>query len=532
LQAEHLSFPLQAQSEGRVSNLELAAKFKVNFVYHRPIHVIDYSHQPSNELESAVDKLLKSAQLRDEDIAGTEALKMAHLSVEEVEARRAELRMMRELAFRADKKAKRMAKIKSKAYRRIRKKQRERLGADEGDEEDEEEDAEARLKAETERARERATLRHKNTGKWAKAMQGREGLDVDQRQAIGEMLERGEKLRRRIQGEVSGDESEESDSDDGEQDVETIKQGAFEELATLNTSENAASLDLKSKSVFNMKFMRDAAARQTREADAEADDFVKEMGGERGSDAEDDASGEAESTEGPSVQRVGGRVSYHPGISISTVSSKPLGSRVSEASSVTLQSADLVQDDLKASDLVSSPTISIAAEASNPWLVASSSSGPSRKRSEVVVQKGSDVIAKSTNKLKKRAAKGELEQERVRDDAVLEIDASKVLTVVEPVSAPATEREPRGKKKTKNANVTMQPPVVVAADAGADADESDGHSEVDEQENAMEKKRQGAKGRSVAAFKQRELVSLAFAGDNVVQVCNLSSNCNRIRAGY
>jgi U3 small nucleolar RNA-associated protein 14 len=470
-----------------------------------------------------VDQLLKAAQLRDEDIAGTEALKMAHLSVEEVEARRAELRMMRELAFRADKKAKRIAKIKSKAYRRIRKKQKERLGADEGDEEDEDEDEGTRLKAEMERARERATLRHKNTGKWAKAMQGREGLDVDQRQAIGEMLERWEKLRRRIQGEMSGEDSEESEGDDGEQDVETIKQGAFEELATLKASENAASVDLESKSVFNMKFMRDAAARQMREADAEADDFVKEMGGAQGSDADDDTSAGA-SAEGPSVQRVGGRVSYYPGTDISAVSAKPLGSRASEASSVTLQSADLVQDDARSSNPLSSPTISVTVEESNPWLIASSSSGPSRKRSEVLVQKGSDALTKSTNKLKKRTAKGELEQERARDDAVLEIDANMVLTVVEPVRASAvvnTEREPKGKKKAKNDNVTTQP------SAAADVDESDGHSEVDEQERALERKRQGVKGKGVAAFKQRELVSLAFAGDNVVQVCNLSSTVTR-----
>ncbi|OAX41009.1 Utp14-domain-containing protein [Rhizopogon vinicolor AM-OR11-026] len=495
-QAEHLSFPLQTQSEGRVSNLELAAKFK-----------------PSTELESAVDKLLKSAQLRDEDIAGTEALKMAHLSVEEVAARRAELRMMRELAFRADKKAKRIAKIKSKAYRRIRKKQKERLGADEDDDEDDDDDAGARLKAEVERARERATLRHKTTGKWAKAMQGREGLDIDQRQAIGEMLERGEKLRRRIQGEMSGDDSEESESDDGEQNVETIKQGAFEELATLNTSEDAVPVDLTSKSVFNMKFMRDAAARQMREADAEADDFVKEMGGEQGSDADDNASAEGASTEGPSVQRVGGRVSYHPGTSINAIPSKPLGSRVSEASSITLQSADLVQDDSKTSDPVSSPAVSFTTEENNPWLVASSSSGPSRKRSEVIVQKGSNALTKSTNKLKKQGAKGEVEREHARDDAVLEIDASKVLTVVEPACSPAvvnTEREPKGKKKTKDGNVAAQPSL-------ADADESDGHSEVDEQERALERKRQGGKGKCVAAFKQRELVSLAFAGDHVVQ---------------
>ncbi|KAG1871579.1 Utp14 protein-domain-containing protein [Suillus subluteus] len=496
-QAEHLSFPLQAQPEGRVSNLELAAKFK-----------------PSNELESAVDNLLKSAQLRDQDIAGTEALKMAHLSVEEVAARRAELRMMRELAFRADKKAKRIAKIKSKAYRRIRKKQRERLGGEEGDVDVDVEDAGAQLKAEVERARERATLRHKTTGKWAKAMQGRGELDVDQRQAIGEMLERGEKLRRRIQGEISGDESEESESDDEAQDIETIKQGAFEELAMLNASE-ALSADVKSKSVFNMKFMRDAAARQTREADAAADDFLKEMGGvEQGSD--DDASGDGlgAMTEGPSVQRVGGRVIYHPG---TNPYAKPVGSHASETSSVTLQSADLVQDSPKSLNSISSPRVSAPAQESNPWLVTSSSSGTSRKRSEVLVQKGSDALAKSTNKLKKRIAKGGEEKERIQNDAVLEIDANNVLTVLEPASTPAvikTKHElkgtGKGKEKPKNDSIAVQI-------SPADADDSDGHSEVDEQERTLERKRQGGKGKGVAAFKQRELVSLAFAGDNVVQ---------------
>jgi U3 small nucleolar RNA-associated protein 14 len=419
--------------------------------------------------------------------------------------------MMRELAFRADKKAKRIAKIKSKTYRRIRKKQRERLGGEEGDVDVDVEDAGAQLKAEVERARERATLRHKTTGKWAKAMQERGELDVDQRQAIGEMLERGEKLRRRIQGEMSGDESEESESDDEEQDVETIKQDAFEELAMLNASE-VLSTDIKSKSVFNMKFMRDAAARQIREADAAADDFLKEMGGvEQGSD--DDASGDATVTEGPSVQRVGGRVIYHPGTSHHA---KPVGSHASETSSVTLQSADLVQDSPKSVDAISSPRVSTPAQESNPWLV-TSSSGTSRKRSEVLVQKGSDALAKSTNKLKKRIAKGGEEKERIRDDAVLEIDTNNVLTVLEPASTPGainTKHElkgtGKGKEKSKDDSIAVQI-------SPADADDSDGHSEVDEQERTLERKRQGGKGKGVAAFKQRELVSLAFAGDNVVQ---------------
>ena len=63
--------------------------------------------------------------MREEDLAHTEELKMNHLSVEEVAARRAEVRKMRELTFRAEVKAKRMAKIKSKAFRRLKKKERE-----------------------------------------------------------------------------------------------------------------------------------------------------------------------------------------------------------------------------------------------------------------------------------------------------------------------------------------------------------------------------------------------------------------------
>ena len=102
------------------------------------------SLQPTTQLESAVDKLLKSAKMREDEIAQTESLKMNHLSVEEVSARRAELAKMRDLMFRAEAKAKRIAKIKSKTYRRIRKKERsrlaEKLGEDSDDDLDDEDD--------------------------------------------------------------------------------------------------------------------------------------------------------------------------------------------------------------------------------------------------------------------------------------------------------------------------------------------------------------------------------------------------------
>ena len=140
---------------------------------------------------------------------------MNHLSVEEVSARRAELAKMRDLMFRAEAKAKRIAKIKSKTYRRLKKKERARLAEKLGEGSDDDlDDEEARLKREVERARERATLRHKNTGKWAKAMRARGELDEDQRRDINEMLDRGEKLRRKIQGEGESDEESEDEGED------------------------------------------------------------------------------------------------------------------------------------------------------------------------------------------------------------------------------------------------------------------------------------------------------------------------------
>ncbi|KIK94507.1 hypothetical protein PAXRUDRAFT_443045 [Paxillus rubicundulus Ve08.2h10] len=493
-EAEHLSFPLQSEKPGRVSNLELAAKF-----------------MPSNELESAVDKLLKSAQLRDEDIAQTEALKMAHLSVEEVAARRSELRMMRELAFRADRKAKRVAKIKSKTYRRIRKKQRERL--DGADAEVSVEDEGERLKAEVQRARERATLRHKNTGKWAKAMKGREGLDQDQRQAIGEMLERGEKLRRRIRGEGSGDEndSEDSESDDGEQDEETIKRGAFEELAALRAEDDVDAADLKSKSVFNMKFMRDAAARQHQEVDAHAEELAREMG--YGlvdeNDTATDAGGDIPMTDITTVHRTRGRLSFRPGGTAPTVIiPKPLGSLPSDTSSVTLQSTDLTHDihhtEVSPIASLSTPTPTITSPVANPWLTHSASSGPARKKNEVRVHRDADSLIKSSNKLKKQVAKRGEERERARDDAALEIDTDKVLTIAEP-SALRSSATGKG-KSSKGAKVTA-----------ANGDDDEVHSELEEQERAAGAKIQADAGKGVQAFRQRDLVALAFAGDNVVQ---------------
>ena len=210
----------------------------------------------------------------DGDIQQTESLAMNHLSVEEVAARRNELRKMRELMFRAEAKAKRISKIKSKVYRRIKKREKEKITKklDEGGEDDQE----SRLKMEVKRARERATLKHK-TGKWTKAMKAKGELHVDERREILEMLERGEQLRRKISGvkESDGENGESDDSDDGVDGVEKTKTGPSEEPAEVN------------------------------------DD-----------DDEDDLEEEPEAG-GPSVSRTGGRAIYRPAPIVSLLTSAP-----------------------------------------------------------------------------------------------------------------------------------------------------------------------------------------------------------------
>ncbi|KAH9082258.1 Utp14-domain-containing protein [Lactarius deliciosus] len=377
-EAEHLSFPLQAEPVAKTSNLELIAKFK-----------------PSTELETAVDQLLKRAQMREEDIQKTEELKMNHLSTEEVASRRAEVMKTRELLFRAEAKAKRIAKIKSKTYRRLKRRDKEK---------------------------------HPH-GKWARAMKQRGEMDADQHRDIAEMHGRGEMLRRKIQGEQESSESDYDDDDDGDgEGLARLKARVFDELAEFK-SEKSDPPKEKSKSVFDMKFMQDAAAREQREVNQQRIPTV-------------------------TFQRTGGRISLRPSGLTSILTQRPTPS---DASSTTLKSTDIhsFSEATPTMSPVDSQTISIPQHSrqprseDNPWLS----------------PRDSDSVAKAKNKLRKRQR----------------------------------ETEDEGSRRTR------------ARTSDSNSDEDD---EVEEQEERL--KRRGA-GRKYNAFEQKDLVTMAFAGDNVVE---------------
>ena len=469
-----------------------------------------------------MDKLLKAAELRDQDITRTEELKMQDLTPEEAAQRRAELRQMRDLMFRAEIKSKRVAKIKSKTFRKLKRKEKaklaERFGAATGGEPGEL-DEEARMKAEVDRARERATLKHKNMGKWAQAMKHRQTdgeLDDDRRRQVMEMHERGEKLRRRIAGVASGSESEsESDNSDEDEDEDAIKAKAMDKLRELNEVDDFGTEGLKKKGgVMQMKFMQEGFSREAAQAHAEVDSFQEEL------QMLDQVQviAEGSDTPGPlvTVQRTGGRVSFNPGppvrtraqiLPLSLTSSQRGGRLVSNASDAsTLKSSPV----LTLRESSTTPSIVHApAEASNPWLSSGTAVGKvSKKKNTVVVGKNSDAATLSKNALKKRQRKAAEAQEDAKEDAVVDIDVGNVLTLENAPAQPAPKKQAR-----PNAPITRGAPV-----AGGFEDE-DEDEEREEQEAKLVARRKGKAG--VTTFEQRELVAMAFAGDNVIAVRNL-----------
>ena len=136
----------------------------------------------------------------------------------------------------------------------------------------------------------------------------------------------------------------------------------------------------------------------------------------------------------------------------------------------------------------------------NPWLCRDDP--PQRtapKKNEVAVSKDSTSAVKAKNKLRKRQRETKDEVAKVQDDGVLEISPEDLLV--------ASFKERR----------QAQPP----------EDSSDGDGEVEEQEERLKRKGKHP-GKTYHAFQQRELVTRAFAGDNVVEVCRnlVSIWCN------
>ncbi|WVQ77929.1 hypothetical protein IAT38_000009 [Cryptococcus sp. DSM 104549] len=466
-EAEHLSFPLQAKERGGVkTGNEVLADWR-----------------PQNDMESAVDSLLRRANLTEDALTKKEDLAMEaqEMTEEEIKERRAALRYQRELLFRAEAKAKRVAKIKSKTFRKLARKRAAKdkeggLSLEELERLDPEAAEEERDRLERERAKERATLRHgAKSSRWARDVGGDGGELEDRRRAKEEMLDMKERLTRKIQGHGDGSSSEEESEDDEDEDDEAVKERAFDQLAQLDGQQPEEG---GKKGLMQMAFMKKAQERQMKEVaqqEAEARRDIQLFGEDRAEDESGDGSGSEEEPEMINIGGNEGRMKFAgptPGTS-STSAPAPIPTPAPTAPKPSAHKSALSRPRSPSPDV-------------NPWLVASSgTAGPSRKRNALI---GANAPAedKATRALKKAGKARELAEEDERVD----------ITVDGVVGAPTA----KGKGKAKAA------PVQVEVPQSAQVDEDS------EEENELLPVKKGPR-----AFKQRELVAEAFAGDNVVE---------------
>lgn len=200
--AEQLVFPLK-QPDLRMQPTE---KFVQRF-------------KPKTALEIEVQKLLKGSDhvLRDSaELTPAEERALQAMSVEEAQERHNELKKMRALLSYQEMKARRQNKIKSKKYHRILKKERLRNQMKEFEElkQSNPELALEKLKdLEKQRVLERVSLRHRNTGKWAKQQMLRTKYNQESREALLKQVELSRQLTHKSiigsssEGDDSGDET-------------------------------------------------------------------------------------------------------------------------------------------------------------------------------------------------------------------------------------------------------------------------------------------------------------------------------------
>lgn len=308
--AEHLTFPLPDPDVQQFHRLDVA--------------------KPKTDLETTIQEILVESGLAEangksaeDQVQGFEELKARTLPIEEIQARRAELRKRRDLLFREEVRAKRIKKIKSKAYRRVHRKERERL---------EQQERQALLEAgvdldeaerdenERKRAEARMGSKHRDS-KWAKSNKqtGRTAWDEEARNSAADLAMREEELRKRIEGKrVSrGDEdylgsssSESEDEDPWASDAEDRENRKLrEKLAALEGDASDDEVKGPHSALFSMKFMKNAEAARKEQNDAELRRLNRELHGEESqSDAESETGrrkfGQSEKTEAKSQARV------------------------------------------------------------------------------------------------------------------------------------------------------------------------------------------------------------------------------------
>ncbi|KAL8305687.1 hypothetical protein RB597_003568 [Gaeumannomyces tritici] len=246
-----------------------------------------------NELEQTIISIMEESGLGPsskpkggEDGEGGEG--ESGVSREEMQEIWARRRREREEKSREQARAARIKKIKSKAYRRVHRRERQKLEAEmdeEGGAADSEEEREAQHR---QRALERVGAKHRDS-KWAKSAK-RAGLaawDEGVRTGLTEMARRDEELRRRVEGKAVGgraDGGDDGDDDSGSEAASGSEDERNERRRLLQELEQAeAEQDGPHSNLMKMKFMQRAEAVRKQANDA----LVAQIRRELNSDEED-----------------------------------------------------------------------------------------------------------------------------------------------------------------------------------------------------------------------------------------------------
>jgi U3 small nucleolar RNA-associated protein 14 len=290
--AEHLSFPLvDAAAAGMLSGKQLGPTSTA---------------QPMTDLESTIQSIMIESGMLSKDGRPQkdrehdyEELHEKQMPLAEVRARRAELRRQRDLLFREEIRARRIKKIKSKAYRRVHRKEREK--ADEGnrallDAQGLLNSDEEREKNDRRRAEERMGARHRES-KWAKSVKltGRAAWDDDARHGVTDLARRDEELRRRVEGKTDAG-SEASDSESSDFGGFSGSDGEREHIRVKLDELDAVEPDTFETRLGSMAFMKKAEAARKAANEEEMRDIRRNLRGDDCHDSADEADTEEEET--------------------------------------------------------------------------------------------------------------------------------------------------------------------------------------------------------------------------------------------
>ncbi|KAK9699636.1 hypothetical protein RND81_08G186200 [Saponaria officinalis] len=237
--------------------------------------------KPRTNFEKTISSLMHDDEIMDAyRNDGTKLLEMNKISIEDVKDRQDRLAKMRSLLFRHELKAKQIKKIKSKAYHRIKKKDKlKSTGLDQQNDPDavrEHAEKQERMRAEA-----RMTLRHKNQGKWAKRKleRGLDKQDEGTRAAISEQLHLHNLLTRKIHSVKDGSSSDGSTDEDDEDFNSSDEEGASKLVAkakekTLRLMEQDE--EVPDSGVFSLPFMVRGMEKRKEAADEEAKRALEE----------------------------------------------------------------------------------------------------------------------------------------------------------------------------------------------------------------------------------------------------------------